>query len=264
MNHLSLHCFPTLSLKKEEIKEEVHKKSQFELYNINNLTPCSKEKLPCDHCNSADCIFCPFSYSQDDLVSTLKNSQVKQRSYLCYLNYNNEEIDINKLITIYKKIYPENRYFTKFTSNMEKEYSIDNCITQLSMKEQLDKDNTWYCPKCKEHREAFKQLEIMICPKILIIQIKRFKPLGYFVFATTKNETFVDYPIDLEIKNTKYKLFAISQHIGNTFFGHYKAACFCEGDWYIFNDDNVDKAPSNKSIVNSNGYLLFYEKVNEQ
>ena len=31
-----------------------------------------------------------------------------------------------------------------------------------------------YCPKCKEHREAIKQMSLWRLPKILIIQLKRF------------------------------------------------------------------------------------------
>ena len=31
-----------------------------------------------------------------------------------------------------------------------------------------------YCPKCKEHREAIKQMSLWRLPRILIIQLKRF------------------------------------------------------------------------------------------
>ena len=35
--------------------------------------------------------------------------------------------------------------------------------------EQLDKDNEWYCSKCKEHVQATKKLDIWSLPEVRIL-----------------------------------------------------------------------------------------------
>lgn len=37
-----------------------------------------------------------------------------------------------------------------------KEQSLYDCLRMFNMPEQLDEDNEWYCPKCKEHKRAQK------------------------------------------------------------------------------------------------------------
>ena len=53
-------------------------------------------------------------------------------------------------------------------------HSLDSCFQAFSAEELLTGNDQWYCPKCKEHRDIHKKLELFKIPKILIIQIKRF------------------------------------------------------------------------------------------
>ena len=39
----------------------------------------------------------------------------------------------------------------------------------------MSKDNKWFCPRCKQHREAWKTMEIWKLPPILIVHFNRFK-----------------------------------------------------------------------------------------
>ncbi len=41
-------------------------------------------------------------------------------------------------------------------------------------KEKLEKENSWYCNRCKEFKEATKQMEIYKTNKILVMAFKRF------------------------------------------------------------------------------------------
>ena len=41
-------------------------------------------------------------------------------------------------------------------------------------REQLDELNTWYCSTCKNHRRAFKKIDIYRLPPVLILNLKRF------------------------------------------------------------------------------------------
>jgi ubiquitin carboxyl-terminal hydrolase 4/11/15 len=40
--------------------------------------------------------------------------------------------------------------------------------------EQLSEQDTWYCPKCKDHVRAHKKMDIWSCPDLLTFQLKRF------------------------------------------------------------------------------------------
>lgn len=52
--------------------------------------------------------------------------------------------------------------------------SLDACLDEFSKVEQLDAMNTWYCPQCKDHKEATKQVDLWSLPDILVIHLKRF------------------------------------------------------------------------------------------
>lgn len=52
--------------------------------------------------------------------------------------------------------------------------SLDACLDEFSKVEQLDAMNTWYCPQCKDHKEASKQVDLWSLPDILVMHLKRF------------------------------------------------------------------------------------------
>jgi len=61
-------------------------------------------------------------------------------------------------------------------------------------------------------------------------------------------------------EHSKYDLFAVSQHYGNTGGGHYTAVCKnIDGNWYDYNDSSCTKT-SSKGVVNNSAYVLFYRK----
>ena len=42
------------------------------------------------------------------------------------------------------------------------------CLELFSREETLDADNAWYCPQCKEHREACKKIQVCACSRALV------------------------------------------------------------------------------------------------
>lgn len=38
----------------------------------------------------------------------------------------------------------------------------------------------WYCSKCKEHKEATKQMAVHRLPEILIVHLKRFRKCNIY------------------------------------------------------------------------------------
>ncbi|KAI3688025.1 hypothetical protein L1987_81731 [Smallanthus sonchifolius] len=108
------------------------------------------------------------------------------------------------------------------SSNPPELVSLSKCIEAFLKEEPLGPEDMWYCPKCKEHRQASKKLDLWRLPEVLIIHLKRF---SYNRFLKDKLETFVDFPIvDFDLSNYtvhkdsqscfRYKLYAVSNHYG--------------------------------------------------
>ncbi|GAA0183391.1 cysteine protease [Lithospermum erythrorhizon] len=139
------------------------------------------------------------------------------------------------------------------------------------MKEEpLGPDDMWYCPHCKEHRQAIKKLDLWRLPNILVFHLKRF---SYGRWTKDKLDDFVDFPVqnldlskyvkceDASGMSHIYNMYAISNHYGGLAGGHYTAHSKCkDGRWYHFDDSYVSSVE--ESEVNSSAaYVLFYERV---
>lgn len=158
----------------------------------------------------------------------------------------------------------------------EKKLDIQDCFDAYTVREQLGASDTWYCPRCKEHRQAYKKFDIWTVPEVLVMHLKRFK---YTVYSSTysasayrdKLSNLVDFPID-ELDLTPYvkgpqpgphiyELYAVSEHSGGLGGGHYTAVGrnFRNGKWYDFNDSSVHPTDA-KSGVSNRAYVLFYRR----
>ncbi|CAM8972958.1 unnamed protein product [Rhodiola kirilowii] len=149
--------------------------------------------------------------------------------------------------------------------------SLYNCLEAFLKEEPLGPEDMWYCPGCKEHRQASKKLDLWRLPEILVIHLKRF---SYSRYTKNKLETYVDFPIDnLELSShiayknggisTRYMLYAISNHYGSMGGGHYTAYVHHGGHrWYDFDDSRVYPISEDK-IKSSAAYVLFYRRVSD-
>ncbi|CAG9818965.1 unnamed protein product [Phaedon cochleariae] len=120
---------------------------------------------------------------------------------------------------------------------------------------------------CEEKRKCLKSLFIHKFPKISVIHLKRFSQTVEF---SEKLNTIVDFPLiglDMspygaeDIVPCPSKLYAISNHSGTTYSGHYTAYCrhLYTEIWHEYNDSLVSSISSN-SLVSGNAYILFYQQ----
>ncbi|KAJ0971167.1 hypothetical protein J5N97_019126 [Dioscorea zingiberensis] len=148
--------------------------------------------------------------------------------------------------------------------------SLFSCLDAFLKEEPLGPEDMWYCPACKEHRQAMKKLDLWRLPEILVVHLKRF---SYNRFVKNKLETFVNFPVhnlDLTkyVKKSStteshlYELYAISNHYGGLGGGHYTAYAklIDEGRWYHFDDSHVSPV-GEESIKTAAAYVLFYQRV---
>lgn len=153
------------------------------------------------------------------------------------------------------------------SSKKDKQITLDDCFTLFSKKEVLGLNDSWYCPNCKEHRQATKKIQLWNTPDIMLIHLKRFENTRSF---SDKIDDVVHFPImDFDIsKHVVYKdspdgfiydLIAVDNHYGGLGGGHYTAYVknSLDGKWYYFDDSRVSPAEPESSIAGS-AYLLFY------
>lgn len=149
--------------------------------------------------------------------------------------------------------------------------SLFSCLEAFLKEEPLGPDDMWYCPRCKEHRQASKKLDLWRLPDILVFHLKRF---SYSRWLKNKLDTFVNFPIhnldlskyvkskDASESSHVYELYAVSNHYGGLGGGHYTAYCKLIDDdrWYHFDDSHVSPV-AESDIKTSAAYVLFYRRV---
>ncbi|VDM30737.1 unnamed protein product [Hydatigera taeniaeformis] len=125
------------------------------------------------------------------------------------------------------------------------EVDIHNCFHLFTSSEILDGAEQPTCSGCKRRQPCRKSFSIQRFPTILVIHFKRFSGER----SRSKLTTFIDYPIEhLDLNryaaqcspetNASYRLYAVSNHSGSVFGGHYTASCLHPklGTWFEFND----------------------------
>ncbi|CAR27483.1 hypothetical protein ZYGR_0I07580 [Zygosaccharomyces rouxii] len=149
----------------------------------------------------------------------------------------------------------------------EKKITLHDCLKLFSKREVLGMNDSWYCPSCKEHRQATKQIQLWDTPDVLLIHLKRFENLRSF---SDKIDEVVHFPItglDMspylvnkgDPRGTIYDLVAVDNHYGGLGGGHYTAYAKNVDDskWYYFDDSRVTETTPERGIASS-AYLLFY------
>ena len=146
--------------------------------------------------------------------------------------------------------------------------SIEKCLSNFFKSENLINENKIFCEKCKKKNNSKKKFFIKILPNILIIHLKRFDNFGRKIQKNIKNLKEIDlnnFTLNEGKKNgTKFKLYSILVHSG--FFsssGHYFTFLNKNNKNWVEMNDNFVQFVNENYVMNQNGYLFFYEKINE-
>ena len=137
----------------------------------------------------------------------------------------------------------------------KEQYSLEDCIKIFTADEVLDGEEMYKCEVCKEKRKCVKKMYLYRLPKILVLQLKRFRTqLGIpMLMGGEKVTTDVKFPVKglnlnpfvspdstLDV-SAEYDLCGVSHHMGGTGGGHYVAQVDTgAGSWTCFNDEKVD------------------------
>ncbi|XP_072928069.1 ubiquitin carboxyl-terminal hydrolase 19 isoform X2 [Hemitrygon akajei] len=159
-------------------------------------------------------------------------------------------------------------------------FTLEQCLNLFTKPEVLAPEEAWYCPKCKQHREASKQLMLWWLPNVLIIQLKRFS-FRNFIWRDKIND-MVEFPVrNLDLSKfcigqkddrqpPVYDLYAVINHYGGMIGGHYTAYARLPNDknsqrsdvgWRLFDDSTVTTVDESQ-VVARHAYVLFYRRRN--
>ena len=201
---------------------------------------------------------------EDPITSLLENKDI-------FLNL---VLNTSSSYSISKIILNSCQSFTGEIVNEEinSQYTLDDLLDYFCNVESLDKGNEWKCGKCKSKVNITKKFSLYYVPRLLIICLKRFRKGGWMGY--NKNGIYIDFPLEnldmgkyicetgSDREYSKYDLFAVSEHYGDTGGGHYTAMCKnYDGNWYKYDDSSVSRAsPSN--ALSSAAYVLFYRRKN--
>lgn len=161
------------------------------------------------------------------------------------------------------------------SSRYPPEVSLDDCINAFLKEEVLSAK----CENCNTFGPASKKLDLWRLPPLLILHLKRFcfsSGSGFGSHAGSKIGSRVEFPVAQPLTLTplfdgtpvQYELFAVSQHFGNLWGGHYTATVWHRGQrcWCLADDSSFTRLSSLDQWVDgakSAGYVLFYRLLQE-
>jgi len=158
--------------------------------------------------------------------------------------------------------------------------SLEQCLERFAEPEVLNPDDAWYCPSCKEHRQARKEMSIWRLPEIFIIQFKRFSFRN--MLWRDKIDKLIKFPTrgldmspycqgeSMHTSDAVYDLYGVINHHGGIMGGHYTSYVRCQDSkqpgagqddigWRLC-DDSLVSETEEKSVVTRAAYLLFYRR----
>ena len=262
----------TISRKESMWGKHQHQDSQeFLTFLLNNIEEEIAEKV----------VFIPGRIIEDN-VKSLEDNLIKIMSNNCWQKYIKNEFSIIKnlfgglshVVITCSFCNNKSHNFDLFQvlqlSIPNNATNIYDCLDEFSKVETMDIHNMIKCDFCGRLNKSTKQTKLCKLPKILIIQLKRFRVNNYGIINQKINK-MIEYPINLEINNDKYnnnyKLFGVNNHhsIGNfntINFGHYTSNVVNRFDnkWYTFDDSKPIVELDESDIITKDAYMLFYYK----
>ncbi|GFO28835.1 ubiquitin carboxyl-terminal hydrolase 19, partial [Plakobranchus ocellatus] len=194
---------------------------------------------------------------------------------------NNERIPSYVLVQSKELESVEVDNLNNFVASGANKSSLYHCLELFTEPEVLNPEEAWYCPSCKKHVEASKQMSIWRLPHTLVIQLKRFSFQNFLMRSKIKKH--IDFPtrgldlskfcVGLQPGDSApiYDLYGVANHHGMLIGGHYTSYVRCSGlgndvgasdeiGWRLCNDSRVTPVPCESSVVTSDAYLLFYRR----
>ena len=161
---------------------------------------------------------------------------------------------------------PESLFIIDLPLPASANITLYDCLDLYTQPEMLTGDNAWFNEKTGLKEDIQKRISFWNFPTVVVITLKRFSPDGM-----QKRSDLITFPInELDLSkyvrgystaSYKYELYAVCNHIGSIYGGHYTS--FVKnyaGEWIHYNDSRVERLPSTQPVVSPMAYCLFYRK----
>jgi len=168
--------------------------------------------------------------------------------------------------TIEHNVKPEQYFIIDLPLPNKPDVTIYDCFDLYTTDEKMVGENAWFNDKTNLKEDIIKRVRFWNLPDILILTFNRFSFDG-----KTKRNNNVLFPLDnLDLSgyvcgykqnSYKYELYAVCNHTGNAYMGHYTS--FIKNytnNWFIFDDEKVQKVINPQSVITPMAYCLFYRK----
>ena len=143
---------------------------------------------------------------------------------------------------------------------------VQNAVDKFLGDEELVGENKRFCEICNRLTEAVKETDMLQCPDLLFVSMKRFK------FVNGQRERIQDsLQCDSQVSMRavcdnevsclfQYNLISQICHSGDFSRGHYWTNVFRNERWFSCNDESVELLPR-KKLNNKHAYVLVYQKI---
>ncbi|XP_043079528.1 uncharacterized protein LOC122327913 isoform X2 [Puntigrus tetrazona] len=140
-------------------------------------------------------------------------------------------------------------------------YTLENGVESYFASTKLVGDDQMYCEECDEKSDTIWSCEISEYPAVLALHLKRFV-YDYCSNRFVKNHCPMDVPLQLRLQQ-EYWLYAVVNHRGSRYGGHYTADILAPEDnkWFCFDDSRVTETNESKLKGSREAYLLLYQKT---
>ncbi|KAF7683357.1 putative ubiquitin carboxyl-terminal hydrolase 8 [Astathelohania contejeani] len=134
--------------------------------------------------------------------------------------------------------------------------SISDSLAKFMMEEVLIEELN--CNTCSKKTKFTRKIVFSSYPSLLCFHLKRFELKNKRI---KKIDKFIKYPTTLKIENISYELTGVLCHKGNMSSGHY-FTYIGQGQKWIKCDDDIIKTVSLDNVLNSEAFMLLYNKIN--
>ncbi|CAK66268.1 unnamed protein product (macronuclear) [Paramecium tetraurelia] len=149
---------------------------------------------------------------------------------------------------------------------MQRKLTIQECLSNYFKEEMID--GGWTCSFCNQKFRTIKRrVKISFAPNILVLQLKRFQV--YPLQKKIKEPVVADMELNIknfcvsEVVDTKYELHSMIVHSGTIDQGHYVAVVKRNQNFYLFNDDEIERLSLNQINRIDSAYLFMYHRKSD-
>lgn len=144
-----------------------------------------------------------------------------------------------------------------------------DCLERFTQAEHLGSNAKIKCSSCQTYQESTKQLTMRSLPIVASFHLKRFE---HSSLVEKKISTFIAFPSELDMApfmstkrsdssgDYRYSLYAVINHVGSLDAGHYTAYVKHQKDLWVKCDDHILTIATLDQVLDSEAYLLFYNK----